>query len=106
MTGEAPPDTGYAYPHLRHRHPRCRWLIAVGQHHVSHLGVEDGGIADDDNSWIAQDLRTPHGVPAGVPVDVLGSVQGLAHMSGPPELLVKEIEERVGVAVCKCCRSR
>jgi hypothetical protein len=55
--------------------------------------MEDGGAGDDDHARVAQTLRASDGVTPVVAGDVLGSIQDLAHVSGPSEPLVQEVVE-------------
>jgi hypothetical protein len=106
VTCEASPAAGCTYPDLRHRHPKLLGLGVAGQHHVSHDGVKDGGVANNDHPRIAQILRVPDGVTPCVAGDVLGSIQDLAHVSGPSEPLVEEVVEsnRIAVREGRCPR--
>jgi hypothetical protein len=71
---KAHPDVDLADPDLRHRHPEGLEFIALSQHRIGHLGVEDGGVVDNDDFDATQPLRTPDRAPLGVSTDVLGPV--------------------------------
>lgn len=69
-----------ADPDLRHRHPEGLEFIALSHHLIGHLGVENGGVVDNDDFDATQPLRTPDRAPLGVSTDVLGPAIGLPRM--------------------------
>lgn len=56
MTSEALPRSAHTHPDLRHRHPESLRLVLNSQHHISHLGVENTGVADHHDLGPAQVL--------------------------------------------------
>jgi hypothetical protein len=77
---KAHPGAFLADPDLRHRHPEGLEFTALSHHLIGHLGVENGGVVDNDDFDATQPLRTPDRVPLGVPTDVLGPALGLPRM--------------------------
>lgn len=98
MTGQAFPLSASAHPNLGDRHPQCD-RAAVSDDHVRNLGVENGGVADNNDIGIAQVLRPPGRVPLGVSTDVLLTVEDLTSVCRPPKCFVQEIRESLAIAV-------
>ena len=80
MARQASPVAFLADPDLRHRHPEGLEFIALSQHRIGHLGVEDGGVVDNDDFDATQPLRTPDRAPLGVSTYVVGPAVGLPRM--------------------------
>jgi hypothetical protein len=80
MARKTHPDVVLADPDLRHRHPEAFGLVVFSQYLIGHLGVEDGGVADNDDLDATEPLRTPDLVPLGVSTDILRPAVGLPRM--------------------------
>ncbi len=104
VTSKALPVAAFSDPHLRHRHPVGLRLITP-DHHIGHLGIQDCGITADNDLGAPEVLGAPACLALRVATDVLLTVVGLTYVRRPPEVLVQEAIELLGITLSERDRS-